>query len=99
MFHKNAFPDQLIEGPAENAFTAQPVSKKQLHDDMSSTKIKMNKAAELMEESTANGKTKHPGLNYFSAKDWLQFSEMHFRHHLRQKERIDIFLKQLTAND
>ena len=27
------------------------------------------------------GKTKHPGLNYFTAKEWLQFAEMHLRHH------------------
>jgi hypothetical protein len=53
----------------------------------------MNTVATLISESQFNGKTKHPGLGYFSAKEWLQFANMHFRHHLRQKKRIDVFLK------
>jgi hypothetical protein len=99
MFHKNNFPDQLIEGPPENAFTKQPVSVEQLHADFLSLKIKMNEAAALIATSSFKGKTKHPGLKYFGAEDWLQFAEMHFRHHLKQKARIDIFLQQLPAND
>jgi hypothetical protein len=39
------------------------------------------------------GKTKYPGLNYFTAKEWLQFAGIHLRHHLKQKKRIDDFLK------
>ncbi|MDI3322412.1 DinB family protein [Pinibacter soli] len=97
MFDNNDFPDKLIEGPTANALTMQPASKEQLHTDMLSLRIKMNEAAALMAKSNYKGKTKHPGLNYFSAGDWLQFAEMHFRHHLRQKTRIDIFLKQLSA--
>lgn len=99
MFHNNDFPDQLIEGPPENASTPQPTSAGQLHTDMISLKKKMNEVASLMAKSSFKGKTKHPGLHYFGAKDWLQFAEMHFRHHLRQKARIDIFLQQLKAND
>jgi hypothetical protein len=98
MFTNNGFPDQLIEGPAENALTLQPANKQQLHDDFHSLKIKMNEMAALMGNSIFKGKTKHPGLNYFGAEDWLQFAEMHFRHHLRQKARIDIFLNQLRGN-
>jgi hypothetical protein len=39
------------------------------------------------------GKTKHPGSNYFTAKEWLQFAEIHLRHHLKQKKRIDDFFE------
>jgi len=42
---------------------------------------------------SATGKTKHPGLGYFSGEEWLQYAGMHIRHHLRQKERLDLFLK------
>ncbi|MBV4357190.1 DinB family protein [Pinibacter aurantiacus] len=99
MFRNNEFPDQLIEGPPENAATPQPISKHQLQAALVSLKMKMNRTASLMAKSDFKGKTKHPGLNYFGAEDWLRFAEMHFRHHLRQKARIDIFLQQLTAND
>jgi hypothetical protein len=47
----------------------------------------------LISTSQFRGKTKHPGLNYFNANEWFQFAEMHFRHHLRQKKRIEEFLK------
>lgn len=99
MFRNNEFPNQLIEGPLENASTPHPTSKEQLHADLLSLKMKMITTASLMAKSDCKGKTKHPGLHYFGAEDWMQFAEMHFRHHVRQKARIDIFLQQLTAND
>lgn len=45
--------------------------------------------------TSETGKTKHPGLGYFSGEEWLQYAEMHMRHHLRQKERLDLFLKEV----
>jgi hypothetical protein len=99
MFDNNTFPNELIEGPPENAFTPQPTNKQQLIVDLFALQLKVNTAIVSMITSNNKGKTKHPGLNYFSANEWLQFAEMHFRHHVRQKERIDIFLQQLTAND
>jgi hypothetical protein len=39
--------------------------------------------------------TQHPGLYHFSANEWYQFAEMHFRHHVRQKKRIDDYLKKI----
>ncbi|MDB5279911.1 MAG: DinB family protein [Ferruginibacter sp.] len=53
----------------------------------------MNDLAARIAASKFKGKTKHPGLDYFSATEWLQFVDIHFRHHLRQKKRIDDFLK------
>ena len=49
----------------------------------------MNDAAAQIENNKSRGKTKHPGFNYFNAIEWLQFAEMHLRHHLKQKERIE----------
>jgi hypothetical protein len=47
----------------------------------------------------STGKSRHPGLGYFNAGEWLRFIEMHMRHHLRQKERIDAFLKTVENKD
>jgi len=57
--------------------------------------MEMEQAAELISSNQPKGKSKHPGLGYFSAEEWLQFAEMHFRHHLTQKKLIDNYLKQM----
>lgn len=93
MFQNNEFPDELIEGPLTNAATPQPDSKEELINGLLKLKEEINKVRMLISPSSFKGKTKHPGLNYFNATEWLQFAEMHFRHHLRQKKRIKYFLK------
>ena len=92
MFLNNDFPDEVIEGAPDNALIPQPGSKEQLMNDLMNLKNEMNTVAILISKSPFRGKTKHPGFSYFNAVKWLQFAEMHFRHHLRQKKRIDDFL-------
>ena len=93
LFLNNEFPDILIERPPSNALTQQPVSKEQLLNDLITLKKEVIILGKQLLQSQSKGKTKHIGLNYFNAKEWLQFAEMHFRHHLRQKKRIDAFLQ------
>jgi DinB superfamily len=92
MFRNNAFPDEKIEGSPSNAFIPQPKSKEKLMIALLHLKKELNDAAVLISATPVKGKSKHPGLNYFSAEEWLQFADMHFRHHLRQKKRLDDFL-------
>ncbi|MBC7828235.1 MAG: DinB family protein [Chitinophagaceae bacterium] len=93
MFLNNDFPDEALEGPPSNADTLQPENKEQLMNCLLTLKTEINNVGRLISESQFNGKTKHPGLNYFSAREWFQFAEMHLRHHKRQKKRIDEFLR------
>lgn len=93
LFLRNNFPDEQLEGPHSNNLTPQPETKEQLLNRLIRLKEEISQAALLISKSSFKGKTKHPGLNYFNAEEWLQFAEMHFRHHLRQKKRIDEFLK------
>ncbi len=93
MLQNNAFPDELIEGNPANALMPQPESKEQLLADLVNIKTEMNTLAAKVLASACHGKAKHPGLGYFSAAEWVQFADMHFRHHLRQKKRIDDFLE------
>jgi hypothetical protein len=93
MFANNDFPDEIIEGAPDNCYMPQPESKEQLLHSLMAVKDEMNNVAIFVSKSSFKGKTMHPGLNYFNANEWLQFAEMHFRHHLRQKKRIDEFLK------
>ena len=92
MFERNGFPDEIIEGPPDNAFTAQPESKEDLFVRLQDLKAAFNELVPAMSISGMQGKTLHPGLKYFNAREWMKFAEMHFRHHLRQKNRIDAFL-------
>lgn len=93
MFLNNDFPDEVIEGAPSNSGIPQPDNKEQLMVCLMNLKDEITVVEISISKSPYNGKTKHPGLNYFNANEWLQFAEMHFRHHLRQKKRIDNFLK------
>jgi hypothetical protein len=92
MFLNNSFPDEKLANPA-NANMPQPASKENLRQLFNKLKNDMNTVATQIENSKSTGKTKHPGLLYFNANEWLQFSEMHLRHHLKQKTRIENILK------
>lgn len=98
MLRNSEFPDEIIEGPPSNADTPQPFSKKQIRDGLFQLKNELIKVKKLLAKNQLKGKTKHIGLGYFNANEWLQFAEMHFRHHLRQKKRLDGFLKTNTNN-
>lgn len=92
MLTNNEFPDTLLKGAPDHSSMPQPASKEQLLRDFIKLKADLNNAVNVISESLFHGKTKHPGFNYFNANEWLQFADMHFRHHLRQKRRIDEFL-------
>lgn len=92
MLKNNSFPNEKIEGDPSDAVIPQPKGKEELAIGLLSLKDELSKLQLLMPNATFYGKTKHPGLDYFNATEWLQFTDMHFRHHLRQKKRIDEFL-------
>ncbi len=92
MFRQDAFPDEKIVGAPGHAYMSQPDSIEQLLQAFGHIKQEMQALQVLIDQSTFQGKTRHPGLGYFSAADWLQFADMHFRHHIRQQNRIAQFL-------
>ena len=93
MFLQNAFPDLQIDRGPDLSDVPQPVNKQMLLDEFKKLGQEIDLIGKNKELSEFRGKTMHPGLGYFNAKEWLQFSEMHMRHHFRQKQRIDDFLK------
>jgi hypothetical protein len=89
MFDNNSFPGMQIQGPATNEVIPQPASKQALMLSLVQIRNEVNEAWAAMDPAFAGGKSLHPGLGFFSASEWLQFMEMHLRHHFRQKKRID----------
>lgn len=97
MFQNNELPDTLLKGPPSNAATQQPQSREQIEQGLKNIRERLSEIEPLLANSSCAGKSKHPGLNYFNATECLHFAEMHLRHHLRQKRRIDAFLQSTPA--
>jgi hypothetical protein len=97
IFRDNELPDIFIEGPPSNAKTPQPLNKDQILQGLIDLKNRFIEVSTFVEKNQGNGKTKHFGLGYLTAGEWLQFAEIHFRHHLRQKKRLDEFLKEKSV--
>jgi hypothetical protein len=93
MLLNNDFPDLQIAGSPRNAFIRQPGSTAALQQELEMIKTEIDAVYRQIMESKCQGKAAHPALGYFNALEWLQFTEMHFRHHLRQKKRINAFLQ------
>ena len=92
LFRMRGLPDEKISGPANVYNVHQPVDKVSLRAGMMELKRQVNELGEKVRFMKISCKTKHPGLGWFGAVDWYRFAEMHLRHHVRQKERIDRFL-------
>jgi DinB superfamily len=90
----NGFPKSRIKVADSDAYTPkQPQSKAEILANFTLVKEKMAAALTLLSASNVqNGKTAHPGLSFLNAKEWYQLVEMHWRHHLNQKQRLDLFL-------
>lgn len=46
-------------------------------------------SASFVEKTDKTRKTAHPRLGYLNAEQWLRFTEIHLKHHLKQLKRID----------
>jgi hypothetical protein len=90
MFLNNEFPNRQIKGdPLVSEQVPQPTSQSQLQSQLLQLKQEMNEIGERIMSSETVGKAAHPGHGYFTANEWFQYAEMHMRHHLRQKQRLD----------
>lgn len=90
-----SFPPIKIKVPASTFYTPkQPESKEQIIQGLDKVKTEMELTLPKL-ETKRQGKTKHPGFDYLNGNEWYRLIEMHFRHHLRQKARIDHYLKEL----
>lgn len=89
MLNNNSFPDMILVGPSVGDSVPQPLSKDGILQSLIKIRNEVNQLAVAFDLSAANGKTEHPGFRFFNALEWLQFAEIHMRHHFRQKTRID----------
>ncbi len=99
MFKQGSMPPDRIRVPPSPQYTPpQPENKEQILALIANVEAMMQNLTEKADAASVSGKTKHPRFGYVSATEWLQMIEMHFRHHLHQKGRIDEFLAAHSAH-
>lgn len=95
-FQQGSFPPVRIRVPDGGQYTPpQPVSKEQLAAKLEEARRRMHEigaslrsaAPERLQRTAA-----HPAFGGLNAAEWFAMPEMHYRHHLLQKERLDAFL-------
>jgi len=97
LFANNEFPDERIKNDSPSAQNVQqPTDKSDLLSQMLRLKTQLNLQWEKIIDTRPVGKTKHPGLGYFSAQEWFQFAELHLRHHFRQRKRIEYAIRYVS---
>ncbi len=94
MFCINSFPPVRVKVPPSPTYTPkQPESRENILAGMGLLQKRLQNLSGEIDNAVHFGKAKHPAFGYLGAKEWYQLIVMHYRHHLRQKKRIDLFLK------
>jgi len=83
------FPPVKIKVPPSETYTPkQPTSIQELKEGFQKLKNEMNKTLVNFKKDK-KGKTPHPAFSYLNATEWFALIPMHFKHHIRQKERLN----------
>ncbi|MBU7319963.1 DinB family protein [Paenibacillus oleatilyticus] len=94
VFEQGGLPPVRIQVPPSPQYTPQePESKEQLVEGLSSVVRHMNEIALKLENAPLHHTVAHPRFGGLTAEEWFRLVEMHYRHHLLQKDR----LKQVLA--
>ena len=90
IFRLNSFPAIRLKSPAEDP--KQPESIEEIRQGLNQIRKQLTHITSRIEYSKFSGKVKHPGFGYLNANEWFLLIDMHFRHHLHQKSRLDAYL-------
>lgn len=94
LFVNGGFPPIKIRLPDEmNAPPNNTDSKETLKKRMEEVIERLGYWTAQLDTINPNCKVEHGGFGWLNAKEWLDLVEMHSRHHLRQKEELDSYLK------
>lgn len=89
-FLLGSMPPVRIRVPPSPGYTpAQPENKTAIKLLMEDVKSRMARTAEDLNRGPVSGKTAHPAFGWLDAWEWFAIIEMHLRHHLAQKNRLE----------
>ena len=93
IFKEGTFPPIRVKGPDTQEFTPpNPTGKEEVKEGLLQIIEKMREIERRLLDIPICQKVQHRRMGYLNAEEYFQLIVMHFRHHLRQKERIDQFL-------
>lgn len=87
-FAHHGFANMRIKGPE---FAPQQ-SLAQAQAGLTALMTTMKEVETRILAAPSSGKTAHPRLGFLDAQEWYDLIEIHFRHHLHQKNRLDAWL-------
>ncbi|MFS0837411.1 DinB family protein [Paenibacillus sp. 1P03SA] len=94
-YARGSYPPIRIQVPPSKEYTPlQPESKEQLADGLREVIRAMRVIQPVLADIPAANTVAHPGFGGLNAVEWFALVEMHYRHHLLQKERLDAFLQE-----
>jgi hypothetical protein len=85
-------PVRVTVPPSETYTPKQPAGIASMKAGLDGLCQAMRETAPRIAAAAPDMKAAHPILGFLNAAEWYQLIEMHFRHHLRQKRRIDRLL-------
>lgn len=89
VFGQGSLPPVRIQVPPSPQYTPQqPESKEQLVEGLKSVVHRMNEIASKLENAPLHHTVAHPRFGGLTAEEWFRLVEMHYRHHLLQKDRL-----------
>lgn len=91
IFKNGGFPPVRIQ--VQTAIPDQPLTKQQIIEGLNTVVRQMKEVEPLLEEISPLHTVQHPRLGGLNAKEWFGLVEMHYRHHLHQKERLKAYLE------
>lgn len=94
IFFLGKYPPMKIKANQNNKYyPSQPESPIKMKDDFYKFMKVMQKTAKEVETGRKDYKTQHPVFGMLNVIEWYKLIEMHFRHHLIQKKRLDKTLR------
>jgi hypothetical protein len=86
-------PVKIHVPPSAEYTPKQPASRAEMREGLLKLIETMRALAPQLTHASPVQKWKHPALGMLTAVEWYRLIEIHFRHHLRQKARLDKFLQ------
>ncbi|MBS1651186.1 MAG: DinB family protein [Bacteroidetes bacterium] len=95
IFNTGIISEQKIKAPTHVTNPPeQPVNKEFISDALKKLSHDFSALVAKSKQFNKGGKLPHPNpnLGMFNAEQWMDFSILHFNHHLKQKNQLDVFL-------
>jgi hypothetical protein len=86
-------PAKIHVPPSPEYTPKQPESRAEMREGLRKLIETMRGLAPQIDQASPVQKWQHPALGLLNAMEWYRLIEIHFRYHLRQKKRLDKFLK------